>query len=38
MHRAFEDAVIIVLDRYDIGTIKTSSYKFFKETFDNKIV
>lgn len=38
MNRAFEDAVIIVLDRYDIGTIKPILYKFFKENSDNKIV
>ena len=38
MNRAFEDAVMITLDRDDVETIKATSYKFFKGTLDNKIV
>lgn len=38
MERAFEDAVMITLDRDDVGIIKASSYKFFKVTLDNKII
>lgn len=38
MKRAFNDAVMIALDRDDIETIKATSYKFFKGTLDNKIV
>ena len=37
MERAFDDAVMITLDRDDVETIKASSYKFFKRTLDNKI-
>lgn len=37
MNRAFEDAVMITLDRDDVETIKATSYKFFKGTLDNKI-
>lgn len=35
---AFEDAVMITLDRDDIEQIKASSYKFFKGTLNNKII
>ena len=38
MERAFDDAVMIILDRDDVETIKATSYKFFKGTLDNKIV
>lgn len=38
MERAFDDAVMITLDRDDVETIKASSYKFFKGTLENKIV
>ncbi|UOW69597.1 replication initiation protein [Paraclostridium bifermentans] len=38
MERAFDDAVMITLDRDDVETIKATSYKFFKGTLDNKIV
>lgn len=38
MERAFNDAVMITLDRDDVDTIKATSYKFFKGTLDNKIV
>ena len=38
MNRAFEDAVMITLDKDDVETIKATSYKFFKGTLDNKIV
>lgn len=38
MQRAFEDSVMIVLDRDDVETIKALSYNFFKGTLDNKIV
>lgn len=38
MKRAFNDAVMIALDRDDVETIKATSYKFFKGTLDNKIV
>ncbi|MCR8747212.1 replication initiation protein [Romboutsia lituseburensis] len=37
MNRAFEDAVMIILDRDDVETIKATSYSFFKGTLDNKI-
>ena len=37
MERAFDDAVMITLDRDDVETIKATSYKFFKTTLDNKI-
>lgn len=37
LNRAFEDAVMITLDRDDIEKIKANSYKFFKGTLDNKI-
>ena len=37
MNRAFEDAVMITLDRDDVETIKATSYSFFKGTLDNKI-
>ncbi len=37
MERAFDDAVMITLDRDNVETIKASSYKFFKRTLDNKI-
>ncbi len=38
MNRAFEDAVMITLDKDDVETIKATSYKFFKGTLDNKII
>lgn len=38
MKRAFDDAVMITLDRDDVETIKAVSYKFFKGTLDNKIL
>ncbi|MEG2364081.1 MAG: replication initiation protein [Terrisporobacter sp.] len=38
MERAFNDSVMVVLDRDDVETIKATSYKFFKGTLDNKIV
>ncbi|XTR39312.1 replication initiation protein (plasmid) [Paraclostridium tenue] len=37
MERAFDDSVMITLDRDDVETIQASSYKFFKGTLDNKI-
>lgn len=37
MEKAFDDAVMIALDRDDIETIKATSYKFFKATLENKI-
>ncbi len=37
MVRAFDDAVMITLDKDDVETIKATSYKFFKRTLDNKI-
>lgn len=37
MEKAFDDAVMITLDRDDVETIKATSYKFFKGTLDNKI-
>lgn len=37
MKNAFDDAVMITLDRDDIETIKATSYKFFKGTLENKI-
>lgn len=38
MERAFDDAVMVTLDRDDVENIKATSYKFFKCTLDNKIV
>ncbi|MGL5642373.1 MAG: replication initiation protein [Paraclostridium sp.] len=38
MNRAFNDAVMITLDRDDVDQIKATSYKFFKGTLDNKVV
>ena len=38
MERAFDDAVMITLDRDDVEKIKANSYKFFKGTLDNKII
>ncbi|MGL5753867.1 MAG: replication initiation protein [Paraclostridium sp.] len=38
MEKAFNDAVMVTLDRDDVETIKATSYKFFKVTLDNKIV
>ncbi|MGL5439856.1 MAG: replication initiation protein [Filifactoraceae bacterium] len=38
MERAFDDAVMITLDRDDVESIKASSYKFFKSTLDNKVI
>lgn len=37
MEKAFDDAIMITLDRDDIETIKATSYKFFKGTLENKI-
>ncbi|MGL5753895.1 MAG: replication initiation protein [Paraclostridium sp.] len=37
MERAFDEAIMITLDRDDVETIKATSYKFFKTTLDNKI-
>lgn len=37
MKKAFDEAVMITLDRDDIETIKATSYKFFKGTLENKI-
>lgn len=37
MNRAFEDAIMITLDRDDTEKIKATSYNFFKGTLDNKI-
>lgn len=38
MKNAFDDAVMIALDRDDVETIKATSYKFFKGTLENKII
>lgn len=38
MEKAFNDSVMITLDRDDVETIKATSYKFFKGTLDNKII
>lgn len=38
MNSAFEDAVMITLDKDEVEKIKATSYKFFKGTLDNKIV
>lgn len=38
MEKAFDDSVMVVLDRDDVETIKATSYKFFKGTLDNKIM
>ncbi|MCU9809282.1 replication initiation protein [Paraclostridium sp. AKS46] len=38
MKKAFDDAVMITLDKDDVETIKAVSYKFFKGTLDNKIL
>ncbi|MGL5751176.1 MAG: replication initiation protein [Paraclostridium sp.] len=38
MNSAFEDAVMITLERDEVEKIKAISYKFFKGTLDNKIV
>lgn len=38
MEKAFNDAVMVTLDRDDVETIKATSYKFFKGTLDNKII
>ncbi|MDK0695882.1 replication initiation protein [Clostridium perfringens] len=37
MKNAFDDSVMITLDRDDVETIKATSYKFFKGTLENKI-
>lgn len=37
MKNAFDDSVMITLDRDDVEKIKATSYKFFKGTLDNKI-
>lgn len=38
MEKAFDEAIMITLDRDDVDKIKASSYNFFKGTLDNKIV
>lgn len=38
MKRAFDDAVMITLDKDDIETIRAMAYKFFKGTLQNKII
>lgn len=38
MEKAFNDAVMVTLDRDDVETIKATSYKFFKGTLDNKVI
>ncbi|WP_261290810.1 hypothetical protein [Paraclostridium sordellii] len=38
MERAFDDTVMITLDRDDVETIKATSYKFFKSILKNEIV
>ncbi|MGL5439113.1 MAG: hypothetical protein ACRDA4_01840 [Filifactoraceae bacterium] len=38
MERAFDDAVMITLDRDDVESIKAGSYRFFKSTLDNKVM
>lgn len=38
MNSAFEDAVMITLDKDEVEKIKATSYKFFKGTLDNKII
>ncbi len=38
MEKAFDDAVMITLDRDDVEVIKAGSYKFFKTTLENKIL
>lgn len=38
MKKAFDDAVMITLDKDDVETIKAVSYKFFKGTLDNKVL
>lgn len=37
MNKAFEDAIMITLDRDDVDNIKATSYNFFKGTLENKI-
>jgi len=37
MERAFNDAIMITMDRDDVGTIKAPLYKFFKGCLDNKV-
>lgn len=38
MERAFDESIMITLDRDDVENIKASSYKFFKGTLDNKVI
>lgn len=38
MEKAFDEAIMITLDRDDVEVIKAGSYKFFKGTLDNKII
>ncbi|MGL5331185.1 MAG: replication initiation protein [Peptostreptococcaceae bacterium] len=38
MDKAFNDAIMITLDRDDVEQIKATSYRFFKGTLDNKII
>ncbi|MGL5328790.1 MAG: replication initiation protein [Peptostreptococcaceae bacterium] len=38
MEKAFNDAVMITLDKDDVEKIKAVSYKFFKGTLDNKVI
>jgi plasmid replication initiation protein len=38
MLKAFDDAIMITMDRDDVDAIKATSYKFFKGCLDNKII
>lgn len=38
MLKAFDDAIMITMDRDDVEVIKATSYKFFKGCLDNKII
>ncbi|MCR8747208.1 replication initiation protein [Romboutsia lituseburensis] len=38
MEKAFNDAIMITLDKDNVESIKAVSYKFFKGTLDNKII
>lgn len=38
MNRAFNDSVMITLDRDNVDKIKANSYKYFKRTLENKIL
>jgi plasmid replication initiation protein len=37
MERAFNDAIMITMDRDDVENIKATSYKFFKGCLENKV-